>query len=127
GDGADEGTRDPAVGIRGLAEARDMPLDAGQVLEVRRRREEEHVDALFLHALGHAPAAPLVVEHGSECTRSGVPPSPAAGCTIVQDESHFMGLASHAWVDGRCWLRRCWRMLASAAVSTCVPLRPASE
>ena len=39
-----------------LAEVRDLPLDAGQVLEVGRRREEEDVDALRLQALAEPPA-----------------------------------------------------------------------
>ncbi len=38
-----------------LAEVRDLPLDAGEVLEVGRRREKEDVDALRLHALAEPP------------------------------------------------------------------------
>src|SRR6476619_2623155 len=41
----------PAVGVRRLAEARDLALDACQVLQVGRRREEERVDALLLELL----------------------------------------------------------------------------
>ena len=48
--GAEEGARDPAVRVRGLAEVRDLPLDAGQVLEVGGRSEEERVDASVARA-----------------------------------------------------------------------------
>ena len=63
---AEEGARDPAVRIRGLAEVRDLPLDARQVLEVGRRREEEDVDVLRLHPFGQAPLPFRVVEHRGE-------------------------------------------------------------
>ena len=42
--GNEEGSRDPVVGIDDLAEARQVALDAGQVLEVGGRRQEEGVD-----------------------------------------------------------------------------------
>ena len=61
--GRDERAGHPAVCVLGLAERRDRALDAGEVLEIRRRRDEDEVDALLLHALGE-PAPPFgVVEH----------------------------------------------------------------
>ena len=48
--GAEEGARDPAVRVGGFAEVRDLPLDAGQVLEVGGRSEEERVDACVARA-----------------------------------------------------------------------------
>src|SRR5207302_2426332 len=63
GAGPEERAGDPAVGVGRLAEARDVALDAAQVLEVGRRREEERVDALGLHPRGEPPPALLVVEH----------------------------------------------------------------
>ena len=62
----EERSADPAVRVRDLAEVRDLPLDAGQVLEVGGRREEERVDALLLHALCEAPPALGVIEHSGE-------------------------------------------------------------
>ena len=64
--GAEERAGDPAVSVRRLAEVRDLPLDAGQVLQVGRRREEERVDALLLEPLGEALLARGVVEHGRD-------------------------------------------------------------
>ena len=63
--GREERSRHPAVRVRGLAEVRDLPLDAGEVLEVGRRREEEDVDALRLHPLGQPPLPLRVVEHAA--------------------------------------------------------------
>jgi len=52
----EERARDPAVGVRDFAKVRDVPLDAGQVLEVRRGSEEENVDAFGFHALAELSA-----------------------------------------------------------------------
>jgi hypothetical protein len=62
------------VRIGDLTEIRDLPFDTGEVLEIRRRREEEHIDAFAVHALGET-APPLgVVEHSAEFkTRENVP------------------------------------------------------
>jgi hypothetical protein len=51
------------VRVRNLAEVRDLPIDAGEVFEIGRRREEEDVDTLGLHALAEPPAPLRVVEH----------------------------------------------------------------
>src|SRR5207245_3588534 len=59
----------PAVGGRGLAEVRDVPLDAGQVLEVGGRCEEEEVDSVRLHRLAHPPSSFGVVEHRASLFR----------------------------------------------------------
>jgi len=59
----EERARHPAVRVRRLAEVRDVPLDARQVLEVGRGREEEKVDALGLHPLAEATPPLVVVEH----------------------------------------------------------------
>ena len=64
--GAEEGARDPAVRVLRLAEGRDHPLDAGEVLEIRGRREEEQVDAGLAHPLGEPPPPLGVVEHAAE-------------------------------------------------------------
>ena len=47
----------------GLAEVRNLPLDASQVLEVCRRRQEEDVDVLRFHPLGQASLPCRIVEH----------------------------------------------------------------
>ena len=61
----EEGSRHPAVRIRGLTEVRDLPLDAREVLEVGRRREKEDVDILSFHPRGQ-PSLPFrVVEHAA--------------------------------------------------------------
>ena len=72
GAGPEEGARDPAVRVRGLAEVRDLPLDAGQVLEVGRRREEERVDALGLQRSRRGGRRrSRVVEHHQTLSRGG--------------------------------------------------------
>ena len=43
--GREERAGDPAVCVLRLAERRDRALDAGEVLEIRGRREEEEIDA----------------------------------------------------------------------------------
>ena len=70
--------RDPAVRVRRLAEVRHLPLDAGEVLEIGRRREEERVDAFRLHALAQARAPRCVVEH-HETVRTRAAPRGRAG------------------------------------------------
>src|SRR5439155_4439332 len=45
------------------AKVRDLPLDAGQVLEIGRRREEEDIDTLRVHALAEPPAPLREVAH----------------------------------------------------------------
>ncbi len=61
--GPEECAGHPAVGVGRLAEVRDVALDAGQVLEVGGRREEQRVDALGLEPLRQPAAALCVVEH----------------------------------------------------------------
>ena len=46
----------PAVRVGGLAEVGDLALDAGQVLEVGRRSEEERIDAFLLRDVPRAAA-----------------------------------------------------------------------
>jgi hypothetical protein len=48
--GNDEGAGHPAVRVRALPEARQVALEAGQVLEIGRRRDEQRVDPVLLHA-----------------------------------------------------------------------------
>ena len=59
----EERAGDPPVRIRGFAEVRNLPLDPSQVLEVCRRRQEEHVDVLRFQPLGQASLACRIVEH----------------------------------------------------------------
>ena len=66
--GTEERAGDPAVRVATLAEVRDLPLDAGQVLEVGGRSEEERVDALLLEPLGETPLARGVVEHAADAS-----------------------------------------------------------
>jgi len=61
----EEGSRHPAVRVRGLTEVRDLPLDTREVLEVGRRREKEDVDILSFHARGQPPLPLRVVEHAA--------------------------------------------------------------
>ena len=61
--GPEEGAGDPPVRVERLAEARHRPLDAGQVLEIRRRPEEESRDAFGLEALLEPTPSGGVVEH----------------------------------------------------------------
>ena len=69
--GHDERAGDPAVRVGALAEARQVALEAGQVLEVRRRRHEQRVDPLLLHPLGELLAARGVFGLGQMCTSRG--------------------------------------------------------
>jgi hypothetical protein len=55
--GGDERTGDPAVRVRDLPERRQITLEACQVLEVGRRRQEERIDPRSFEALEHALAA----------------------------------------------------------------------
>ena len=66
--GTEERARDPAVRVGSFAEVRDLPLDAGQVLEVGGRSEEERVDACVLEPLGETPLAGGVVEHAPDAS-----------------------------------------------------------
>ena len=66
--GAEEGAGNPAVGVVDLAEAGDAALDAGQVLEVGGRLEEERVDAFLLEPLGESALARCVVEHAGDAS-----------------------------------------------------------
>jgi hypothetical protein len=61
--GTKEGSRNPAVRVLGLAEGRDQALDAGQVLEIGRRRQEEEVHPRLRHPIREPPSALGVVEH----------------------------------------------------------------
>jgi uncharacterized repeat protein (TIGR04076 family) len=53
-----------------LAEGRDGALDAGEVLEVGGRLEEEEIYAGVTHALRETPLPLRVVEHGPESRRA---------------------------------------------------------
>ena len=67
--GPEERSRDPAVRVLRLAERRDHALDAREVLEIGRRREEEEIDPGPAHLLGE-PAPPVrVVEHAPSLER----------------------------------------------------------
>ena len=68
----EEGARDPVVGVDDLAEARQVALDAGQVLEVGGRRQEEGVDPLALEPRVQALAARRPFSCESLVHRSGV-------------------------------------------------------
>jgi hypothetical protein len=59
----EEPAGDPAARVGCFAEVRDLPFDSGQVFEVGRRREEEHIDALRFHPFGQPPLPVRVVEH----------------------------------------------------------------
>jgi len=61
----EEGSRHPAVRVRGLTEVRDLPLDTREVLQVGRGREKEDVDILSFHARGQPPLPLRVVEHAA--------------------------------------------------------------
>jgi uncharacterized repeat protein (TIGR04076 family) len=58
------------VRILNLAEHRDRPLDAREVLEVGGWLEEKQIHAALAHALGKAPTPLRVVEHGPESRRA---------------------------------------------------------
>ena len=56
--GREERARDPAVRVRDVAEARQVALEPGQVLEVGGRRQEERVEPALLEQRAQ-PLAPL--------------------------------------------------------------------
>jgi hypothetical protein len=63
--GPEKGTGHPTVRVRALAEAGDLSLDAGQVLEVRRGCEEEDVDGVFAHSFAQTAPSLRVIEHAA--------------------------------------------------------------
>ena len=83
GAGPEEGAGDPPVRVERLAEARHGPLDAGQVLEIGRRAEEERRDAFGLEALPEPAPPGGVVEH-----RASLVPVPRS-IRLFRDVLHF--------------------------------------
>jgi sarcosine oxidase subunit beta len=66
-----------------------VALDACQILEVSRRRKEEDVDVLFLHAFVQAPSSFCVVEHLRPSLSSGM----RAGPDVVVVGAGVVGLS----------------------------------
>ena len=102
--GDEEGSRDPVVGVDDLAEARQVALDAGQVLEVGRRRQEEGVDPLALESRVQALAArrPFSCEslvHPLESRSSAVRLARRAGLVMGCSDRLGLGRAPLAEVD----------------------------
>ena len=97
----DERTGHPAVRVRALPEARQVALEAGQVLEVRRGRDEQRVDPVSSHALG-------------EPRRGGPAYSVSGRCAVIMAVSLIGGVSGSRKKQAR----RCARRRGRSAAGT---------